>query len=343
MDINYHVRTLLDKQENVTLPRLGTFYVSKVSAFFDEDKKHLSPPSKQVVFKQDLKAIDDKLAIYIAKVENITVNEAKEAVNTYIAECRDILKSKHEIYFDKLGTLLIQRRTLRFVAESPQKPTDKTEELHPIDIKPVEKAVSETKKTDKHKKTKTTVRKSNFWTELALPLLVLLIIFAFLAYIIINPNNFSDLNLKYSGLLPLISYSDHEDDHSSVQSTKILKQENIIEDQTPHEKADDITTVDSKATQEAKQNAQQKAQKKKPQSTSKKYHIIVSSMEYKTMADVHAKKLIEQGYKEAIVIGPNDKGNYRISIESYKDKSKALKQLKAIQKEITPSAWLLYY
>ncbi|MEA3476732.1 MAG: hypothetical protein U9R60_01010 [Bacteroidota bacterium] len=338
MNIAQSIRTLLDKEGRVIIPGLGTLETKHYPASLNKDKKRLSPPESRTIFVQNLHAEDDQLIKYLADSEKISKQKSTEAIEAYVGSLRYKLKVARKAYIDQIGYLLIRDRHLHFKPDS----VNELPELHaePIEKKVAEKPVvpviketetEKVKETVKVKETEKPVKQkrekaaSGFASYLAIPLFLLTIMLAMLIYVLVNPMNRDYLKSHYSGHVPLVDYPDNK--------LKPIPKPVIAEEVKEQPKV--ITREDKQVSKPEPAVI--------PTPRTGTYHVIVASLEYRTMAEVYAEKLKRMGYIDAMIIGPAQNGNYRVSLESHKDKSRALVRLMYMRKLVNQHAWLLKY
>ncbi|HTH81820.1 MAG TPA: hypothetical protein VL490_02720 [Mucilaginibacter sp.] len=87
MDVGFYLGELLMQQNEVSVPGLGYFALTRMSSYYDENRGKFYPPYHQVQF--DAQTIDDNnLAEYIAGKKNISIASAKYFVEKYIADLK---------------------------------------------------------------------------------------------------------------------------------------------------------------------------------------------------------------------------------------------------------------
>jgi len=321
MNIAQSIRALLEKEGRVVIPGLGIFETKYYSASLNKEKKRLSPPETRTVFIKKPDATDDQLINYVAESEKITKEESKAAIEDHVKSLLSKLKLAHKVNIEKIGYLIIRDKHLHFKPDTVNDlPELHVEPLHkkaePEPVIPVKPAAPEEKKEKEEKKA------AGFISYLAMPLLLLLIILSILIYIIVNPINTPVFRSQYSGHIPLSEYPTREVKVTKIEPvTKQAKVEEPEQKPEPEPEPEQETII--------------------PTPRTGKYHIIVASLEYKTMAEVYANKLIKMGYPEAMIIGPARNGNYRVSMDSFKEKTQAMLHLMYARKLITNKAWLM--
>jgi len=341
MNIAQSIRALLDKEDRVIIPGLGILENKYYPASLNKERKRLLPPETRTTFLPKLDAEDDLLINYLTDTENISREESKNAVEAYVKSLRSKLKLAHKVNIEKVGHLIIRDKQLHFkpdvVNDLPTLQAEPIKEkAKPKPVAPPAKAAAT--KPARPEKTKKKEKSASFVSYLAMPLILLLIMLAILLYIVINPSNTPFLKSQYSGHIPLTEYP--------AQEIKVREASTV--------KKEDIKTPKPSQEQEIKETAEAQAQTTAEEveipeerivvtPRTGKYHIIVASLEYKTMAEVFAAKLIEHGYPEASIIGPARNGNYRVSLDNFNEKTQAMLHLMFARKLIDTNAWLMKY
>jgi hypothetical protein len=249
-------------------------------------------------------------------------------VEAYVNSLKEKLKLANKVRIERLGQLIIRDKHLYF------RP-DVVNELPELDAEPAR----EEAKTEKIavKKEKEEKKAPAFASYLAMPLILLFIMILILLYLMINPFNTPIFQTKYSGHYPFSKYP--------VREIVISERQPAVAEETvtvkPSEEEKELEQ--EQQTAQIKEEPAEPVQALTPPPKTGKYHIIVASLEYRTMAEVFAEKLISNGYPEATVIGPARNGNYRVSMDNFNEKSQALLHLMYARKLIDPNAWLLKY
>ncbi|MGK0411950.1 MAG: cell division septation protein DedD [Polaribacter sp.] len=81
MILTNYISDLLYRYECVIVPEFGGFVTNKIGAKINESTHTFSPPSKQITFNSHLNVNDGLLANYIASSENISFEQACNAIS----------------------------------------------------------------------------------------------------------------------------------------------------------------------------------------------------------------------------------------------------------------------
>ena len=110
MDIAGYIKELILKNECVILPQFGGFITKYRPANIDSDKNILTPPSKEIEFRSDLKKDNGVLVNYIAKKKRIFSTRARRLVEDYVQEIKVRLDRGENVVFQGLGTFIKDSR-----------------------------------------------------------------------------------------------------------------------------------------------------------------------------------------------------------------------------------------
>jgi hypothetical protein len=103
MKIGKYISELLFENDFVILPQLGEFTTKYIPARFIPELKKVESPSKIVAFDSKNKTGGGLLIDYIAKKENMTVQQSKSFVETFVAEMQNSLKGGKKVELESIG------------------------------------------------------------------------------------------------------------------------------------------------------------------------------------------------------------------------------------------------
>jgi hypothetical protein len=93
MILTNYISDLLYRYECVIVPEFGGFVTNKIGAKINESAHTFSPPSKQVTFNSHLNVNDGLLANYIASSENISFEQACNAISLSVHNWQNELQT----------------------------------------------------------------------------------------------------------------------------------------------------------------------------------------------------------------------------------------------------------
>ena len=89
----------------VIIPKLGGFVCNERTAWYDEDKEEMVPPSRDVLFNPNLVYNDGLLAQEIMRAKGLDYTEAMKLVASEASNMIEELKSGRPIEIPRLGRL----------------------------------------------------------------------------------------------------------------------------------------------------------------------------------------------------------------------------------------------
>lgn len=105
IQLERHIAKLLRRNDQLTLPELGTFIGSYQSAVYDEANDTFNPPNKSVLFQSKM-ILDDQLLIHSLKSElNESLGSIQEEVQLVISEWKVKLEKGERIEIEQFGYL----------------------------------------------------------------------------------------------------------------------------------------------------------------------------------------------------------------------------------------------
>lgn len=104
MDIGSYIADLLSKQDEVSLPGLGTFSKAKVSGSYDRINNSFTPPSYRIAFSKDV-SDSTLLYEYISAKKNLSASSAEYFVKQFISGIVELLKTSGFAAIAPLGTI----------------------------------------------------------------------------------------------------------------------------------------------------------------------------------------------------------------------------------------------
>jgi nucleoid DNA-binding protein len=111
MDLNKYIALYLVKNKYCSLPGLGTLQLNKQAAQRNSD--NLEPPSYSISF-QNVGSIDDQLPHFIGMQENISTNNASNALSVFAKEVKEEIAAGRPYILDGLGRFIGNNQKLEF-------------------------------------------------------------------------------------------------------------------------------------------------------------------------------------------------------------------------------------
>lgn len=113
MDIPAFISELLEHQEKLTVPGLGTFYRSRVEGYYSKEQQQFYPPSLQLQFNAEQHADDGLLVDAITADRHISPTSARFLIENYISELLTLV-NMDSVSIGELGSFSMRRNQLVF-------------------------------------------------------------------------------------------------------------------------------------------------------------------------------------------------------------------------------------
>lgn len=115
--LSIYISQLLYNYDCISVPMLGAFVASRIPATIDTKRGLIFPPRKELIFNSELQFNDGLLVSSIAKIENITFEQANKFVSSEVNNIRLLLNKGNVVMLSGLGTLAKNDNRLVFVAD----------------------------------------------------------------------------------------------------------------------------------------------------------------------------------------------------------------------------------
>jgi len=106
MQIENYIKELLYDYSKVVIPGLGAFLTSDKSAYIIEEEGKIYPPTKNIIFNDNIKLDDGVLITKIREEENLSKERAIENIQAYIEQLLTKLNADKTYTIDELGTFV---------------------------------------------------------------------------------------------------------------------------------------------------------------------------------------------------------------------------------------------
>jgi hypothetical protein len=113
MDIAAFISELLEHQEKLAIPGLGTFYRSRVEGYYNKDQQQFYPPSLQLQFNAELHDDDGLLIEAMTADRQINSASARYFLEKYVFNILN-LATTEDVPIGDLGTFSMRRNQLIF-------------------------------------------------------------------------------------------------------------------------------------------------------------------------------------------------------------------------------------
>ena len=130
------VKDLILDNDEVSLPGVGTFVAELVPSTFSDKGYTINPPYRRLYFRQRKDTSDTALVELYAKANNIDEERAKQIIDDFLSEMKDVLRQKKTIIFPGLGRLrATKENNIFFVADEDLDIYPSGFGLNPISLK----------------------------------------------------------------------------------------------------------------------------------------------------------------------------------------------------------------
>ena len=354
LELGKHIADLLREHNRVSLPGIGAFVGNYQPARLNEDTFELAPPYKEITFSKDETWNDELLEKLVARVEEISDDEAKRMVAEAVAFIVAELNKNESCDLPGFGRLVKEAWRITFEIEEglnlltdafgletisvpipaiqPEKKKAETVETakaaQPKHVQPTVK----TKAAPVAPKPTNAVKKKSLFPWIFSSLFLIIVILGAYLYI----DGFFSSNTSVA-IQPTLVVAD------SIQTTTNEPGDTLIENYTDTIEADTseqkivAETIDSKTE---KRKALYYEEPKSENSGKKTFYIIAGSFNKMENAEKLKQSLIKEGYKPEVltVDGPI----FRVSMYSYTNKNRALQELSRLRDQNKErNIWLL--
>lgn len=118
MNVIEYISKLLNLHDYVIIPGIGGFVANYKPAGIHPAVHRFTPPSKSLAFNKNLQSNDGLLVGHVARMENIAMHEASDKVNGFVQWCKDKLHNKEVLDIPGVGRLLTDvENNVRFIQD----------------------------------------------------------------------------------------------------------------------------------------------------------------------------------------------------------------------------------
>lgn len=317
MDIGFYIADLLQNQNEVSLPGVGTFTKERVAGYYDQTSNSFFPPAYRVSFN-NIEADYDSLTDYISNKKNLSRSSAEYLIKKISSAIFDLLQTSGIAEIKPLGIIHKKNEDLTFEASENFDPGSKFYGLKPVsDLKHnfvQEVLVSEEFEIEEH---------NNTGKIIAISSILVVLITAVLLYVY-NPavKNWAQ------GLFPAAAPNSPVKPADSTSNKPAV----VVQDSSSS-LPDSIKTDSSKSIL---------PETKSPQPETETVEIIGGSFGRRSEAENYIKEMKAKG-QEARILEAARGPLIKVSLGSFIDEQSSQKELARIRKEINKDAWPVRY
>jgi len=302
MNIQYHIRQLLYRNDCVIVEGFGAFVCQRQSAKIENGV--IYPPRKIVNFNSGLKTDDGLLANQVALSEKVSFQIAREHIREFSEQLTEKLTKEKSLKIKSLGEFkLSENNTILFQPDQSHEWLLEAYGLPSLKPAVLEKEV-ETKVEEEIPVVP--IQKSsrpNYWRYAAVGIIAIALAGSY------------GVSEKIKSDVKQHNYAENQKAKEIVQQT--IQQSSFVIN-------DPLTPLTVEVNIE------------KPKG---QYHIVGGAFRVKENAEKKIGQLREQGF-EAHYLGESKYGLHQVAYNSFESKKEALTALRIIKKENNPDAWL---
>lgn len=114
MDIAAYISELLEHQDKLAVPGLGTFYRSRLDGYYNKEQQQFYPPSLQLQLDTELQEDDGKLVAAMTADKQMTASTARYHIDKYVSGILE-LAATEIVPLGDLGIFSMRRNQLAFM------------------------------------------------------------------------------------------------------------------------------------------------------------------------------------------------------------------------------------
>ncbi len=338
MDISPYFAEIIDQKDQVIVPGLGKFFKKRSEGYYDAKTKTYYPPSGKIDFSSEY-THDDRLVQHISQKSDISLTSAYSALDEYVRDLKNILKGS-PVVLEGIGTLQLVDEKISLETDDNPNLNKAFFGLPAIDIEAAsfqgnddgqyslaQQALNTAVEDDEDEFEKTH-QKSNL-----LKILLLFIAFTMISVLIalyfIRPEIYQNIAKYFTKEHPVEVKS--TDDKAlktadSIYNSKLSTEEKLKNMGFDVEKVRDSTDVAVDQKNELNTN-------------NIRYEIIIGLYPKEEQAQARVDQLKSYGII-AYIVKDADGPLVKISAGAFSDEIEAKKELKRIQKDLNPQAFI---
>ncbi len=310
MQISNYITDLLYRYDCVILPKFGAFISKRIPAKLDSSQQVIVPPSKQIMFNEQITNNDGLLTNYIAVKEHINFEAANEVLENFIDDLRKEIAEHTYFNFPKIGNfsmnkegklLFVPNTERNYLKEAFGLSNVAAIEINRPPVKEVESAASLVSEDRENNSEKTTIPFGKYAASFALLL----------------------------GIGGYVFWNQYKTNEAELYTeTSRLVQEHIQEASFAIDIQNPLPSITLNVTDAL------------PEKNEKFFHIIAGAFREEENADKLIRRLTRKGFAPAY-LGTNKFGLHQVAYKSFTNKLEAVRFLAKIKREQNKSAWIL--
>ena len=338
MDIAKYIKELILLNEGVILPGFGGFISRYRPANIDPDKQILTPPSKKVEFREDLKKDNGLLINHIAGKNRISNLRAGKLVEDFVNEINIVLSKGDKAVLEGIGFFKkdIRSNKIIFSSFSDENYLGDSYGLPNLELSELERSGNLDDLEFQIPPIKTISRKrTGFWVAASIIILILLLIFI-IPYI--ESGHLQDLSFNYLFRGRLDTADSEKGEKIIFGQRKIIEQDSITKD--IEDVIDKTTRKEIALAYTEPENYQaEDYQTEESINQTDKYYLVAGSFKRLENAQKLRAELSASGFDPQILQTRN--GYFRVTLNSFQNRIIAVRELQRIRKGLNRSVWML--
>ena len=343
MDISRYIKDLILLNECVILPGLGGFITRYRTASIDPDRRVLTPPSKDIEFREDLKKDNGLLINYISRKGKISNLRAGKLVEDYVNEIKRLLDSGEKAELRGIGIFTKDAGSgkINFSPFSDENYLADSFGLPDLELSKMQNTAVSDDLEFQIPPIKTIRRKrTGFWVAASIIILILLLI-VIIPYT--EPGQLKDLSFNN-----LFGHRKKSADNEKEEKI-VFGQRRLIEEDSSIkeiEEAIDVTTKKEVALAYAEPEESQQEDRlagdyitEESVSPGGRYYIVAGSFKKLENARKLMASLRDDGFDPQIL--QTDNGYFRVTLNSFQHRNLAVRELQRIRQGLNRSVWIL--
>jgi nucleoid DNA-binding protein/Sec-independent protein translocase protein TatA len=331
VNISLYIKELILKNECVILPEFGGFETHYQPSSIDKVTGKLTPPSKQVVFREEFKKDNGTIVRVIQSKENLNEEDARAAVNNYVAELKAKLNSENRFEIEGIG-VLIKRIDGALFFKPAETENFLIESFGLSELKLPTPVISE-KKAEPLPVSEPEISRSgkSLYIVTLITVVITILIIASVKFGL--PEKLSDISSRLF---------DEKKEEKTVFGKMKDPQDSSSKSSELEKQIEDNTSVKN-ALRYQEPEPEKKVETPPPvqitnHEDNRKYLIVAGSFVKESYAVKQADKLKNIGYTPTIL--RTKKGQYRVILNTYSDKNFAIQELERYRTYLGNNIWL---
>ena len=372
-----YIKELLQESDEVIVQDLGTFHTSYHSAEIHPVSHSFAAPNKNITFQTKIKASNLLLENYIAKKENISIEEAREEVQKFVSALKVNLGVEKRVPLESLGELVLQvTDEIEFKQNKQANILNDSFGLPEIYAKPVERNGaaqksttpnnnSQTKKASTSNQKAPTEEPKSTWGTVAaigsLAFVVLAVVYVVAVDSTLNPFNAllgrkteKKEDQKKEEEKALVQTNTPKEENNSTDKT----QESKIEENNSTNNTEENKVVEDKQIVEETSKTNVTSEEKKVEEKADKpkgdgillgdrtnqFYIVIGGFSAQNNAYKKVREAKAKGVDNIKIVPPFDAKNlYRVAVGAFSTREQAEASLEEVKNSFNVDAWVLKY